>query len=217
MQKNINYNWVEKKEGNSWKGPDIPRFVCLCRNTKLEKRKKSFWRSLEESCKNFLVRKSLPGAISTHFHSPFFTKDSFPLIQFVQWVKVLKKNFLPIALEALIPQSVNLWWCKRSLWIPFYAQNLSWFIFGIKISSTFAASSTAVFVKLTPLLGALMGVVGTLILVVGCIVVCMKMRRGKQVTFLICIISAKSSTFILFILSANPTPRIFPKCQRENC
>ncbi|XP_055706645.1 uncharacterized protein LOC129803854 isoform X2 [Phlebotomus papatasi] len=42
------------------------------------------------------------------------------------------------------------------------------------------ASSTAVFVKLTPLLGALMGVVGTLILVVGCIVVCMKMRRGKQ-------------------------------------
>ncbi|XP_059609040.1 hemicentin-1 [Phlebotomus argentipes] len=42
------------------------------------------------------------------------------------------------------------------------------------------ASSTAVFVKLTPLLGALMGVAGTLILVVGCIVICMRMRRGKQ-------------------------------------
>ncbi|GAB0086941.1 hypothetical protein DMENIID0001_011680 [Sergentomyia squamirostris] len=42
------------------------------------------------------------------------------------------------------------------------------------------ASSTAVFVKLTPLLGALMGVAGTLILVAGCIVICIKMRRGKQ-------------------------------------
>lgn len=40
-----------------------------------------------------------------------------------------------------------------------------------------AASSTAVLVQLTPLLGALLGIVGTLILVVVFVAVCLKMNR----------------------------------------